>query len=106
MPSPIRTTLFATVSALAPVRAPVDPPLGRAGAVIDLATRERTALIQATWRYHDAALVAIDGRAPSANLKPSGKRLRTHDAWTGLCRVFLNITGAGTAAVPDALAGK
>lgn len=79
MPSPILTTLFAVLSALAPVRPPADPPLGRADSIVDLATREGAALVQATWRYHDAALVAIDGRAPGADLKPSGKRLRTND---------------------------
>ena len=80
MPSSILTfALFAALSALAPARAPMDPPLGRADAVVDLATREGTALVQATWRYHDADLVTIDGRAPGPDLKPSGKRLRTHD---------------------------
>ena len=81
LPSSILTaTLFAAaVSPLAPVRAPVDPPLGRADAIVDLATREGAALVQATWRYHDAEVVAIDGRAPGRDLKPSGKRLRTHD---------------------------
>ncbi|HEX2657172.1 MAG TPA: SMP-30/gluconolactonase/LRE family protein [Polyangia bacterium] len=75
----LNAAVFATVAALAPARAPMDPPLGRADAVVDLATREGTALVQASWRYHDAELVAIDGRGPGADLKPSGKRLRTHD---------------------------
>ena len=79
MPSPILTTLLAVASTLAPVRAPMDPPLGRADAIIDLATREGTALVQSTWRYHDAQLVTIDGRGPGADSKPSGAPLRTHD---------------------------
>ena len=75
----LATSLFAAVSTPTPARPPMDPPRGRADAVIDLATREGTALVQATWRYHDAELVAIDGRAPGPDLKPSGRRLRTHD---------------------------
>lgn len=72
MPSSILTAaLFAAVTALAPVRAPMDPPLGRADAVVDLATREGTALVKATWRYHDADLVSIEGRAPGPDLKAS-----------------------------------
>jgi gluconolactonase len=64
---------------LAPVRAPTDPPLGRPDAIVDLATPDGAALVGATWRVHDADLVVIDGRAPGADLKPSGKKLRTRD---------------------------
>src|SRR5262245_2948903 len=77
LPSIVATTLFA--AALAPVRAPADPPLGRPDAIVDLATQEGAALVGATWRVHDAELVAIDGRGPGPNLKPSGKKLRTRD---------------------------
>src|SRR5689334_23646308 len=73
----VTTTLFA--AALAPARAPADPPLGRPDAIVDLATRDGAALVGATWRVHNAELVTIDGRAPGPDLKPSGKKLRTGD---------------------------
>ncbi len=77
LPSIVATTLFA--AALAPVRVPTDPPLGRPDAIVDLATREGAGLVGATWRVHDADLVTIDGRGPGPDLKPSGKKLRTRD---------------------------
>src|SRR5581483_5599259 len=73
----VTTTLFA--AALAPVRAPADPPLGRPDAIVDLATRDGAALVGATWRVRDAELVTIDGRGPGPDLKPSGKKVRTRD---------------------------
>ncbi|MFL5304538.1 MAG: SMP-30/gluconolactonase/LRE family protein [Polyangia bacterium] len=76
------TTVFATAlfaAGLAPAHAPADPPLGRPDAVVDLATPAGASLVGATWRVHDADLVAIDGRAPGADLKPSGMKLRTRD---------------------------
>jgi gluconolactonase len=66
-------------AALAPVRAPADPPLGRPDAIVDLATADGAALVGATWRVHDADLVAVDARAPGPDLKPSGKKVRTRD---------------------------
>ena len=66
-------------TALAPVRAPADPPLGRPDAIVDLTTAAGAALVGATWRVHDAELVSIDGRAPGPDLKPSGRKLRTRD---------------------------
>jgi gluconolactonase len=73
----VASTLFA--AALAPVRAPADPPLGRPDAIVDLTTRDGAALVGAVWRAHDADLITIDGRAPGPDLKPSGKKLRTRD---------------------------
>ncbi|HVZ72749.1 MAG TPA: SMP-30/gluconolactonase/LRE family protein [Polyangia bacterium] len=73
----LATTLLAHAGA--PVRAPATPPLGRPDAIVDLATPAGAALVGATWRYHDAELVTIDGRAPGPDLKPSGARLRTRD---------------------------
>ncbi|MES1165228.1 MAG: SMP-30/gluconolactonase/LRE family protein [Verrucomicrobiota bacterium] len=73
----LATTLFA--AGLAPAHPPADPPLGRPDAVVDLAAPAGAALVGATWRVHDADLVAIDGRAPGTDLKPSGKKLRTRD---------------------------
>jgi gluconolactonase len=73
----LTTSLFA--AAAAPVRAPSDPPLGRPDAIVDLSTPAGAALVGATWRYHDADLVSVDGRAPGPDLKPSGRKLRTRD---------------------------
>jgi gluconolactonase len=73
----LATSLFA--ASLAPVRPPADPPLGRPDAIVDLATADGAALVGATWRVHDADLIAVDGRAPGPDLKPSGKKLRTRD---------------------------
>jgi gluconolactonase len=75
--SVVSAALFA--AALAPARPPMDPPLGRPDAIVDLATPEGTSLVGATWRVHDADVVAIDGRAPGPDLKPSGRKVRTHD---------------------------
>jgi gluconolactonase len=72
----LASSLFA---ALAPVRAPADPPLGRPDAIVDLTTPAGSALVGATWRFHEADLVGIEGRAPGPDLKPSGKKLRTRD---------------------------
>lgn len=72
-------TLPLLALALAPAPAPMDPPLGRPDAVVDLTTSEGAALVDATWRYHDADLIGIDGRAPGQDLKPSGRKLRTRD---------------------------
>ncbi|HVY37979.1 MAG TPA: SMP-30/gluconolactonase/LRE family protein [Polyangia bacterium] len=72
------TTLLAAAGS-APAHPPGDPPLGRPDAIVDLATPAGAALVGATWRVHDADLVAVDGRGPGADLKPSGKKLRTRD---------------------------
>ncbi len=80
--STLASTVLATgllASAAAPVRPPMDPPHGRPDAVIDLGSREGAALVSATWRTHDADIVAVDGRAPGSDLKPSGKKIRTRD---------------------------
>ena len=55
---------FLLAAALAPARPPADPPLGRPDAIVDLATADGAALVGATWRVHEADLVAVDGRAP------------------------------------------
>jgi gluconolactonase len=56
-----------------------DVPAGRPDAIVDLATREGAALVRGTWRYHDAAIVAVDHRAAGPDLRPSGAPTRTHD---------------------------
>ena len=75
----LTSVLLATAAAASPVRAPIDPPFGRPDAIIDLSTHKGADLVQATWRYHDADLVPIAGRAPGVDLRPNGKALRTHD---------------------------
>src|SRR3954463_4119184 len=50
-----------------------------ADAVIDLRTPEGVALVQGEWRYHDVDILDVDHRAPGADLKPSGQKIRTHD---------------------------
>jgi gluconolactonase len=54
-------------------------PNGRPDAVIDLRTREGSALAKAEWRYRDAGLVEVDFRGPGRDLRPSGAPIRTHD---------------------------
>jgi gluconolactonase len=56
-----------------------DVPAGRPDAIVDLATRAGAALVRGTWRYHDAAIVEVDHRAPGPDLRPSGAPTRTHD---------------------------
>jgi gluconolactonase len=56
-----------------------DVPAGNPVAVVDLATREGTALLNARWRYADATIVGVDHRAPGADLKASGAPTRTFD---------------------------
>ncbi|HYC30674.1 MAG TPA: hypothetical protein VEB59_00210, partial [Gemmatimonadales bacterium] len=48
-------------------------------AVVDLRTAEGAALVQATWRYRDAAIVEVDHREPGADLRASGAPNRTRD---------------------------
>lgn len=54
-------------------------PAGRPDATVDLATRDGAALVRATWRYSDAAIVEVAHRAPGADLRPSGAPNKTHD---------------------------
>lgn len=68
------------LSVAMPVSAQVseDAPSLRPAAVVDLGTAEGAALVDATWRYHDAAIVQVDHRAPGTDLGPSGDMIRTH----------------------------
>jgi len=54
---------------------PADTPL----AVIDLATPSGAAEVQAQWRYHDAAIRAVDFRAAGPDRQPTGAPVRTLD---------------------------
>ena len=79
---PIRLLPFlASAWALAPAGAQVtgDVPAGNPVAVVDLATREGAALMNARWRYADAKIIGVDHRAPGPDLKPSGAPNRTFD---------------------------
>ena len=53
--------------------------MGRADAVIDLASREGVQLVNGQWRYHDVRIVDADSRALGPDLKPSGDPIRTND---------------------------
>ncbi|MEO5960321.1 MAG: SMP-30/gluconolactonase/LRE family protein, partial [Opitutaceae bacterium] len=50
-----------------------------ADSVVDLRTSAGAALVQGTWRFHDAAIVEVDHRAPGPDMKATGAPIRTHD---------------------------
>jgi hypothetical protein len=52
---------------------------GRPDAVVDLRTSEGIRLVRGQWRYHEAAIVEADFRAPGPDLRPSGRPIRTRD---------------------------
>jgi gluconolactonase len=56
-----------------------DPPFGRPGAVVDLASREGVRLVNGQWRYHDVKIVDADSRGVGPDLKPSGAPSHTYD---------------------------
>ena len=56
-----------------------EPPYGRPDAVIDLRTRVGVELVKGQWRYSDVRIIESDFRAPGADLKPSGKPIKTYD---------------------------
>lgn len=56
-----------------------DVPAGRPDAIVDLATREGTALVRGTWRYSDARIVEAQNNAVGPDLRPSGPSVRTYD---------------------------
>jgi len=55
------------------------PPYGRPDATIDLRTDEGTQLVKGQWRYNDASIIEVNSRGPGADLKPSGKPIKTYD---------------------------
>src|SRR5258708_37202006 len=57
-----------------------DPPVGRADAVIDLASHEGGQLVDGQWRYHDVKIDDADSRAVGPDLKPSGAPIRPYDS--------------------------
>src|SRR5262249_48273855 len=52
---------------------------GRPRAVVDLRTAEGGRLVKGEWRYHDTTIVEADFNAPGADLRPSGKPIKTND---------------------------
>jgi gluconolactonase len=76
----MKSFLFLTFCGLAAVSAVAAAPRAvLADAVVDLRTSAGAALVAAEWRYHDAAVVGADHRAPGPDMKPSGPAIRTHD---------------------------
>ena len=52
---------------------------GRADAIVDLRMPEGAKSVGAVWKYADASIVPIDFRAPGADLKPTGRPIKTFD---------------------------
>lgn len=79
----VNSAPLALILALALLRADgqtiQDPPFGRPDAVVDLASREGTRLVNGQWRYHDVKVVDADSRAVGPDLKPSGTPIKTYD---------------------------
>lgn len=65
-------------SAVVPL-APQDPPFGRPLAIVDLSSLEGVRLVNGQWRYSDASIRSVPGKAPGPDLKPSGAPLSTYD---------------------------
>jgi gluconolactonase len=57
----------------------VDLPASRPQAVVDLRTAEGARLVEATWRYSDASVIAVRHRDPGPDLRASGPVNRTND---------------------------
>jgi gluconolactonase len=54
-------------------------PLGRPDALVDLRTVEGVRLVKGQWRWGDVSIVEAEGRAPGADLRPSGAPIATQD---------------------------
>lgn len=68
------TLLVPAILALGPDIPPRTP-----NAIVDLRTREGTAMVKGEWRYHDARLVEVDHRLPGPDNRPTGAPTRTMD---------------------------
>jgi gluconolactonase len=53
-------------------------PAGNPDAIVDLDSAAGQAAVQASWRFHDAALADADFQAAGPDRKPSGAKVRTH----------------------------
>src|SRR5438105_1919805 len=71
--------LSALGAVAAPASAPQDLFSGNPSAIVDLSAREGLALVSGEWRYSDARVVPVDARAPGADLRPSGKPIKSLD---------------------------
>ena len=58
------------------VRRPID---GRPDALVDLRTADGVRLVKGQWRYSDTKIIETDFNAPGADLRPSGKPIKTYD---------------------------
>jgi len=56
-----------------------DPPFQRPDAIVDLRTRDGAGLVKASWKFHEARIVAGTNRAPGADLRASGAPVETQD---------------------------
>ena len=52
---------------------------GRPDAVIDLRTADGARMVNARWRYSDTKIVETDFNGPGADLRPSGRPIKTYD---------------------------
>lgn len=75
----VGTTVLLTALGVIGLRAELGPRVVRPDAVVDLRANAGVALVGGEWRYHDAAIVEVDHRAPGPDLKATGAPLRTHD---------------------------
>ena len=75
-----------------------DAPARRPAAIVDLRSDEQAALVGATWRYRDAAIVPTAHRAAGPDLRPSGAPTRTFDIEPRGAAALLD--DAGWATVP------
>lgn len=55
------------------------PVTGNPAAIVDLRTESGARLVQGQWRVRDAKVIQVAGRAPGADLRPSGPANRTLD---------------------------
>jgi len=69
--------LMASMPAAAQVTG--DVPAARPDALVDLTTRDGTALVKGQWRYSDTKIVEVAHRAVGSDLKPSGAATRAYD---------------------------
>jgi gluconolactonase len=51
----------------------------RPDATINLASEEGVRLVRGTWRYSDTKIIGVDGKGPGADLRASGKPIKTYD---------------------------
>src|SRR5690242_20612931 len=75
---PVLLSLAAAVGAQAPITQ--DVPARRPDAIVNLRTTDGAAIVSATWRYRDAAIVPATNHAVGPDLRPSGAPTKTFDS--------------------------